>query len=89
MIDSASGKLKNMINEGYALKADEGKCTSNAEGGIVFVRLLTSGCWAFTADHRVYHIHRRQSCRVPLRVQPHGVRIFDYHDPWSPDKGIA
>ncbi|HWF59218.1 MAG TPA: hypothetical protein VN666_02780 [Nitrospira sp.] len=47
----------------------------------MFVRLLAPGCWALTADHRVFHIHRKQQRR--------GHPIFDWHDPWSPDKGIA
>jgi hypothetical protein len=51
----------------------------------MFVRLLAPGCWALTADHRVFYIHRRQS----RRGHPRGMRRFDCRDPWSPDKGIA
>ena len=83
MINATSGKVKSMIDERYALRARDGKCASG-EDGIVFVRLLVPGCWAFTADHRVYYL-RRQS----RRVHPRGIRILDCHDPWSPDKGIA
>lgn len=51
----------------------------------MFVRLLAPGCWALTADHRVFYIHRRQNRRGHSRR----VRFFDCRDPWSPDKGIA
>jgi hypothetical protein len=76
-----------MFDETHAVEAGNaiGVSASNVKDGIVFVRLLTQGCWAFTADHRVYYIHRNQS----RRVHPRGIRIFDCHDPWSPDKGIA
>ena len=73
-----------MMNETYALEADKANCTTKAEEGIVFVRWLGRGCWAFTADHHVYYIRRRGSRRVHSRG-----RTSDCHDPWSPDKGIA
>ena len=70
-----------MVDERDAVKVGNAIGAPHTGDGIVFVRLLAPGCWALTADHRVFYIHRRQSGR--------GVRIFDFHDPWSPDKGIA
>lgn len=76
-----------MVNERNEIKAGGaiGVSASHAEDGIVFVRRLASGCWASTADHRVFYIHRKHSRRMHQR----GVRITDSHDSWSPDNGIA
>lgn len=74
-----------MVDETCAVEAENGISALNTEEGIMFVRLLAPGCWALTADHRVFYIHRRNSRRAHLR----GMRIFDCRDPWSPDKGIA
>ena len=79
-----SGTLDKVEHEAGAVEAGNVMDTRSVEG-IMFVRLLAPGCWALTADHRVFYIHRRQS----RRVHPHGFRLFDRHDPWSPDKGIA
>lgn len=49
------------------------------------VRLLAPGCWALTADYRVFYLHRRYR----HRAHPRGRRIFDCRDPWATDKGIA
>lgn len=73
-----------MVHETCAVKAGYARGYSHGEG-IMFVRLLAPGCWALTADHRVFYIHRRQNRRGHSRR----VRFFDCRDPWSPDKGIA
>lgn len=74
-----------MVVEIHALETGNASDVSNGEKTIVFVRPLASGCWAFTADHRVYYIHRKHSRRMHDR----GVVITDGHDSWSPDNGIA
>jgi hypothetical protein len=75
-----------MVDETRAVEAGYGYARGASHGeGIMFVRLLAPGCWALTADHRVFYIHRRQS----RRGHPRGMRLFDCRDPWSPDKGIA
>lgn len=74
-----------MVVEVHALEMSHATDVSNGGKSIVFVRRLASGCWASTADHRVFYIHRKQSHRVPSD----GIRVFDYHGSGPTDKGIA
>ncbi|OQW32284.1 MAG: hypothetical protein A4E19_19845 [Nitrospira sp. SG-bin1] len=72
-----------MVIDTQVLDAKQRKSDSQAEDGVVFVRLVAPDCWVLTVDHRVFYIHRQRTRRMS------DCHAFDCHDPWPPDKGIA